>query len=79
MSEHSTMTRNMERLLLTAKEAADALGIGRSKVYELMMSGELESVRIGGSRRVPVEALRDFVNTLRFGGCAGANTGFHST
>lgn len=68
MSEHSTTTRNMERLLLTAKEAADALGIGRSKVYELIMSGKLESVRIGGSRRVPVEALRDFVDSLRKSG-----------
>lgn len=76
MSEQSATTRNMERLLLTAKEAADALGIGRSKVYELIMSGELESVRIGGSRRVPVEALRDFVNELR---CSTNSTVIRST
>lgn len=79
MSEHSTTTRATERLLLTAKEAADVLGIGRSKVYELIMSGELESVRIGGCRRVPVEALRDFVNELRYGRGSPANTRVHST
>ncbi len=75
MSEHST-TRNTERLLLTAKEAADALAIGRSKV--LVMSGELESMRIGGSRRVPVEALRNFVNELRRGEMAD-NARIHTT
>ncbi len=64
MSEQ-TLPHNVQRLLLTTKEAAEALGIGRSKIYELIMSGELESVRIGGSRRIPCEALADFVHSLR--------------
>lgn len=51
----------MDRLLITADEAAEALAICRNKVYELMRSGALPSVRIGSSRRVPVEALREFV------------------
>lgn len=55
----------MERLLLTPKEAADAIGIGRSKLYELLRSGRIESVRIGGSRRVPRQALEEYVDRLR--------------
>ena len=51
-------------MLLTPEEAAEALSIGRSKLYELMASGALESVRIGSSRRVPVEALDRFVESL---------------
>jgi excisionase family DNA binding protein len=54
----------VEKLLLTASEAGAALGLGRSKVYELITSGQLASVRVGRSRRVPVEALRAFVAGL---------------
>jgi excisionase family DNA binding protein len=51
----------MERLLLRPVEAAEAIGISRSKIYELLASGELPSVRIGASVRVPVEALRAWI------------------
>jgi len=52
------------RLLLTVPEAAAVLAISRSKLYELLASGALESVRIGGSRRIPVTSLEAYVATL---------------
>ena len=55
----------LEKLLLKPEEAAEILSIGRSKVYELMGTGELASVRIGACRRIPAEALSDFVAGLR--------------
>lgn len=55
----------MDKLLLTPAEAASALGIGRSKLYELLSSGQLASVRIGACRRVPADALRAFLDSLR--------------
>jgi excisionase family DNA binding protein len=55
----------MEKLLLTAEEAGERLSLSRSKVYELMAEGLLESVRVGRSRRVPVQALPPFVEALR--------------
>jgi excisionase family DNA binding protein len=58
----------MDKLLLTPVEAARALGIGRSKVYELLSSGALDSVRIGTCRRVPADALHSFLVELRGGG-----------
>jgi excisionase family DNA binding protein len=51
-------------LLLRPEDAASALGIGRTKVYELMRSGALRSVKIGGFRRIPATALADFVAKL---------------
>lgn len=54
----------MTRLLLTVPEAAEALAISRSKLYELIAAGRVRSVRIDGSRRVPVEALETYVATL---------------
>jgi excisionase family DNA binding protein len=54
----------MTRLLLTVPEAAEALAISRSKLYELLAAGLVRSVRIDGSRRVPLEALETYVATL---------------
>jgi excisionase family DNA binding protein len=51
-------------LLLTPEEAAQALRVGRSKVYDLMRSGALRSVKIGGSRRISATALAEFVTAL---------------
>jgi excisionase family DNA binding protein len=55
----------MDKLLLTPVEAAAVLGIGRSKLYELLQTGQLASVRIGTCRRVPTEAVHSFLLTLR--------------
>lgn len=55
----------MNKLLLTPSEAAMALGIGRSKVYELMRSGALASVHIDSCRRIPVDDLAALVARLR--------------
>jgi excisionase family DNA binding protein len=54
----------MTRLLLTVPEAAESLAISRSKLYELIAAGLIRSVRIDGSRRVPVEALQTYVAQL---------------
>jgi excisionase family DNA binding protein len=54
-------------LLLTIEDAGKALGVGRSTVYELIGSGDLELVHIGRSARVPVEAVQAFVRRLRAG------------
>ena len=51
----------MYRLLLRPEEVQEALGLGRSKTYELLASGELPVIRIGRCVRVPAEALRLWV------------------
>lgn len=48
-------------LLLGVEEAAHQLGLGRSKVYELLLTHELTSLRIGRRRLVPRHALDEFV------------------
>jgi len=53
-----------EALLLTPEQAARRLSVGRTTVYALMASGELQSVNIGRCRRVPLSALRSFVTRL---------------
>jgi excisionase family DNA binding protein len=55
----------VERLLLTAEETAEILSIGRTKVYELMRLGLIEAVKIHGCRRIPTEAVHNYVDRLR--------------
>jgi excisionase family DNA binding protein len=52
------------KLLLTVPEAANALGISRSKLYELIKTGAIASLRIDGSRRIPYRALTAYVDQL---------------
>ena len=41
-----------------------SLKVGRCKVYDLIRSGELESIKIGRLRRIPVDSLRRFAQRL---------------
>jgi excisionase family DNA binding protein len=50
----------IEKLTYTVNEAALALGIGRTKLYELVQAGELPLVKIGARsliRRADLEAF----------------------
>ena len=47
----------MEKLLLTVREAADVLRVSRSRVYELLYAEQLDSVKIGRSRRVALASV----------------------
>lgn len=53
-----------ERTLLTVEEAAERLGISRTRTYALIGTGDLESVRIGRLRRVPVAAIANYAARL---------------
>jgi excisionase family DNA binding protein len=52
------------RVVLTIEEAAERLGIGRTTMYALVMSGQVRSVTIGRLRRVPVQCLDEYVADL---------------
>lgn len=52
----------MEKLCFKPHEVGEALGVSRSKAYELIRSGEIPSLKVGGSIRVSVDALRDWVS-----------------
>ena len=48
-------------LALTVLEAGQVLRVGRSVTYELVRSGQLRSVRIGRSIRIPRDALVEYL------------------
>ena len=63
--QRAVIPRQRDKLLLTAEEAAQALGVGRSTMYGLIRDGAVASVRIGRLRRVPAESLVEYVDRLR--------------
>ncbi|WP_374986555.1 helix-turn-helix domain-containing protein [Streptomyces fradiae] len=60
----STPTRPVEPLLYKPEEAAKALGLGRSTVYELMAAGVLAYVKVGRCRRIRRSDLERYVAGL---------------
>jgi excisionase family DNA binding protein len=55
----------VERLAYRPAEAAEALGISRSKLYELLAASDpsvrLPSFKLGHSIRIPADALREWL------------------
>ena len=51
----------------TVKELQQILKIGRKQAYELISSGEIPSMRIGSSIRIPVQGVDSFINLLTNG------------
>ena len=51
----------MDRQLLRIAETAEVLGIGRTRAYGLTRKGEIPSIRVGKSVRVPISALKHWI------------------
>lgn len=58
------MEANANDIVYTVAEAARQLKIGRTAMYELIMSGEVRSVTIGRLRRVPAHCLAEYLSHL---------------
>jgi excisionase family DNA binding protein len=50
-------------ILITVREAAARLGLGRTTVQSLVLRGELASLLIGRARRIPVWVIDDYMAT----------------
>ena len=55
----------MDPLLLSVRESCPVIGVSRSRMFELIARGELESVKIGRRRLVPREAIDTYIERLR--------------
>ena len=52
------------RILLTVEQAAEMIGIGRTTMFALIKSGDVQSVRVGRLRRVPLDQVHTYTNRL---------------
>jgi excisionase family DNA binding protein len=53
-----------DRRLLTIPEAAERLRLSDAKTWQLTRTGELRSIKIGWARRVPAEAVGEYIDRL---------------
>ena len=58
--QHTATTR----LLYRVQDAAQALSLSRSVIFELLRSGRLRSVHEGRTRLIPYEALVEYIASL---------------
>ncbi|GID98033.1 helix-turn-helix domain-containing protein [Amorphoplanes digitatis] len=58
------METQSQDFVYTVAEAARQLKIGRTAMYELVMSGQVRSVTIGRSRRVPAKCIAEYLTQL---------------
>ncbi|MEV6630071.1 helix-turn-helix domain-containing protein [Actinoplanes sp. NPDC051470] len=61
--EAEVETQSMD-FVYTVAEAARHLKIGRTAMYELVMSGQIRSVTIGRSRRIPASCIAEYLSHL---------------
>lgn len=53
--------RGEQRLTCTVEEAAELLGLSRSKAYQCVRTGELRSVQLGRRIVIPLSAIEDLL------------------
>ncbi len=63
MNEHNAILAPSApvKVLLTIEEAAQALSLGRTYCYDLVMRKQIASIKLGRKRRIPLAALHEFV------------------
>ena len=52
--------------ILTVPQVAQALGVGRKAVYDLVNNKILGAIRVGRTIKVPKFSLEEFVKTARY-------------
>lgn len=57
MKQRTRTMLQVEPLLLTIPQVATILGLGRTKVYDLIDHEGLPTVKLGTARRIPKQAL----------------------
>jgi excisionase family DNA binding protein len=50
--------------MLTVEAAAEQLSFSRTRLFQLIKAGEIESVKVGRLRRVPADAITRYVRRL---------------
>ncbi len=59
------MIMAIEKLLLTIAEVCEATGLGQTTVKSLISRGDLNSITVGRARRIPADALEQWITRER--------------
>lgn len=59
-----TYSPSNQPLAVSPREAAKMLGLGRTKLYELISSKEIASIKLGSRRLIQVSAIQAWLDSL---------------
>lgn len=62
---------SIEPISVKIPEAVRLSGLSRSRIYELMRSGDIEYAKVGSSTLILLESLRGFIEQRRHSDQAG--------
>ena len=57
--------QTVEPICVRINDAARMIGVGRTKLYQLISSGELETIKIGKATRITTASLHKLVERHR--------------
>lgn len=61
-------TASPDPICVRVNDAARMIGVGRTKLYELIAAGEVETVKLGKSTRITTSSLHDLIRRQRGAG-----------
>ena len=64
-SSQDQNTQRDDRITVRIPDAIRMTGLGRSKIYELIASGDIETVKVGRCTLIPVDSLRQLIENAR--------------
>ena len=59
------MTKLPEPICVRVNDAARMIGVGRTKLYELIASGEVQAVKLGKSTRITTASVHELIRQQR--------------
>lgn len=59
------MPDTTEKLAYRLNEATDVIGIGKSKLFELIAAGEIKTLKVGTRTLIEVDELKGYLARLR--------------
>lgn len=65
MTDQSSSAGRAEPISIKIPEAVSMTGLSRSRIYELMKSGDIQYAKVGSSTLILVDGLRAFLLSRR--------------
>lgn len=61
LAEPSSQAASFRPLTVRVRDACRLTGIGRSKLYELIASGDIKTIKVGSMTLIPTASLEQFL------------------
>jgi len=71
--DDAALAQQAPPITVRVREACRLTGIGRSKLYELIKAGEIETIKVGHMTLIPMASLTGLLEASKVTGKSGTN------